>query len=604
MKNVIVKILSGTLALLMMTAALTSCNQTGDSNDDGTGTSGVTVQFWAAVNDQNLKSYQKLVNEFNSQNKYNIQVNLVKKSVGYSSNIGFTLQGKNTPDVVEIDDKYIKTYAVDNVLTPLDKYLANTSLETKDKDGNALLNIKNFWPNTVERFRYDAQNYMVSNTAPLYGIPDGNNPSILFYNQSYFDDSGINTISVAEDKLATYNKEQGSSYLPHGYYEYTTNPDPKGNLKKSGGVYRVFDNQISMSFEETVQLGKLFTKSYNPSSPSTYGFFTEWWFSHGWSVGGDCVEWDNSKHQYVFTLGDRQTNYLVTGSAGLTVNGTHYNAGQILDYNDKVYVNGNAAFKSANVNIAKAEASDKKLYPLPSQYDAFKEFCKLAYPKNEYLDSADKASGQGGYAISPNPNTINQIGKAMYFTSGSVAMLSDTMDTSSEIRQDMTDSKWDVAPLTQYREYNSDGTVKTVNGTLVEGKRSAHNYSTAYAIPMNSKNKDAAWRFIQFMTSQGAQVEIANQTGELVPNQMSYAESSAYQSQSFLPKNKAALVAAAGYSTVGDWSYLEDGGWINPWADVLNGPVRNGQLTLDQFFAQVTDNTNNTLKKYRSKKFQ
>jgi len=414
----------------------------------------------------------------------------------------------------------------------------------------------------------------------------------------------VNIISVPENELAAYNAGHNTNYLPHGYYEYTTSPDASSNLKKNGNVYRVFNNQISLNFEETVQLGKLFTKSYNANSPSTYGFFTEWWFSHGWSVGGDCVEWDSTKNQYVFTLGDTQTNYLVTGAEGLTVNGTEYKEGEILNYNDKTFVNNDAAFKAANVNSSKATTSDKKLYPLPSQYDAFKEFNRLSYPKDKYLDSADETAGQGGYAISPNPNTINQIGKSMYFTSGSVAMLSNDVGTGATIRQDMTNGKWNVAPLTQWREYNFDGSLKTVNGTDIVGKKAAHNYSTAYAIPKNSKNQDAAWKFIEFMTSEDAQVTLA-ETGEIVPNQMSYANSADYLNVTdAVPSNRNTLVDAASYASVGDWSYLENGQWIDPWANVLNGPVRNGTKSLNDFFAEVTDQTNKTLAQYRSKKYQ
>lgn len=66
----------------------------------------------------------------------------------------------------------------------------------------------------------------------------------------------------------------------------------------------MFNNQIPTNWTELVELSKLFTKSYNASSASTYGFLNEWWFSFGWSVGGDCLEWDEEKGQYVFNLGD------------------------------------------------------------------------------------------------------------------------------------------------------------------------------------------------------------------------------------------------------------------------------------------------------------
>ena len=68
-----------------------------------------------------------------------------------------------------------------------------------------------------------------------------------------------------------------------------------------------------------------------------------------------------------------------------------------------------------------------------------------------------------------------------------------------------------------------------------------------------------------------------------VPNQMSLAYSDTYMNSNvkYSPQNKAALVDAAAYGTVGDWSYVEDGEWINGWADVLNTSVRDGNMTLD-----------------------
>lgn len=48
-----------------------------------------------------------------------------------------------------------------------------------------------------------------------------------------------------------------------------------------------------------------------------------------------------------------------------------------------------------------------------------------------------------------------------------------------------------------------------------------------------------------------------------------------------------AFVRAAEYETPGDWWYLYDKEWTGAgnggWADVLNGEVRKGQLTLSQF---------------------
>ena len=43
----------------------------------------------------------------------------------------------------------------------------------------------------------------------------------------------------------------------------------------------------------------------------------------------------------------------------------------------------------------------------------------------------------------------------------------------------------------------------------------------------------------------------------------------------------------------------DDGAWIDEWANTLNQEVRNGDMTVDQFFAAKTDSTNAILKKYK-----
>ena len=126
-----------------------------------------------------------------------------------------------------------------------------------------------------------------------------------------------------------------------------------------------------------------------------------------------------------------------------------------------------------------------------------------------------------------------------------------------------------------------------------------------YAIAAKSKQKDAAWKLIEYMASKEVQEKlIPAYLG--VPARKSVAQSSAYLNWAdrYVPNNKAVLVEAADYCTVGDWSYIEDGEWINPWADVLNSDVRNGDMTLNEFLRHpCIAQTNNTLKKYTARKY-
>ena len=133
-----------------------------------------------------------------------------------------------------------------------------------------------------------------------------------------------------------------------------------------------------MSWDELIEISKLFTKSYNPSAPTNYGFFNEWWFSFGWGVGGDCLEWDESKGQYVFALGEETDNYLVTGKDGITVNGNHYEEGELLSHTDKHYV-AEVLSNTGHADYAtvKGYVDGQNLYALPSIREARRKIlCK------------------------------------------------------------------------------------------------------------------------------------------------------------------------------------------------------------------------------------
>ncbi len=153
-----------------------------------------------------------------------------------------------------------------------------------------------------------------------------------------------------------------------------------------------------MTWEETVELSKLLTKSYNAKSPSDYGYFTEWWFNYGWSVGGDCIQWIKDESaaggHWEFSLGDSEHRIGTDGK------------------------------------------------PMPSMLDAFTEFVRLSMPKNIDVDG----NGHYGYAIAPSPNTVNSFGKQAYFTSGKVSMMVDGRWAVLNYRKNMK-YDWDCAPL-------------------------------------------------------------------------------------------------------------------------------------------------------------
>lgn len=542
----------------------------------------IEVSFWCAVDSTNYNTIKGIVDTYNETNTDNVKIKFTRQAAGYSSNLTATLQGANPPDIVQIDEKVFKGFAVQNFLAPLDDYIT-----AEEKDGSKDFNLNDIYPGLVNRYRIDPATGAGGGDNPLLGIPYTSTPTMIYYNKTLFAAENVNVVSYAESELP-------AGLLPHGYYVYSTAP-VAGMKARADGKYHVFNDCIPMNWEELRELSKLFTKEYYPSVSSTYGFMNEWWFSYGWSVGGDCLEWDtyNGKEQYTFALGNDNPGYLVTGEAGVTLDGVTYEEGSVLPYEAKKYV----AEHKTDADVAKYIA-DKNLYPLPSTREAFTEFCRLS----QTTSKAVNAAGDKGYGISPSPTTLSSKGKDLYFTSGEVAMMCQGYDSARTYQNTMTSigKEWGIAPLYQYAEYNSDGSVKEVNGTPVKGLRAAHDMSSCLAIPKNAKRKEKAAQFIKYFTSKTVQAKMLEGYNS-IPVNMSQRQAYA-SSDNFVP-NKNVVSEILTYSTPGDWSYVEDGKWINLWSTTLNTDVRDGNMTLETFFEEVTAKTNNSLANYKSQKY-
>lgn len=558
----------------------------------------VTLTVWAAVSTDNNSEMEQLVKKFNeSSERY--YVDLKKQSPGFSNSLSGNLKGNSVPNVVQIeDDRYFKGYIDDKLLTNLDEYFA----DKLDENGEVVrakstLDLDDIWETALARYRYNPTTGYSGGNEPIYGLPAGISPSIMFYNEDALTTAGINIISIAEGEL------EGTGYLPHGFYKYDT--APASELKQKDGKYYVFNNQIPMNWDELLEISKTFTRSYpeGASSPTEYGFFNEWWFSFGWSVGGDCLEWDAEKDQYVFALGEDTANYLVTGANGVVVNGTTYAEGDILSYEDKHFVeNALAAGSGSDYSTVNGYVQEQTLYELPSIRDAFTLFLSLSQTKDN-----DVTAGTKGLAVSPTPKIIGNKGKRQLLTSNEVAFVVENYTEARALGREMSTikKKWNVAPLYQYREYDPNGELKTVNGTTIKGKVAAHANTTCWAIPQNAKAKDGAFAFIEFMAGSEAQ-SVLMKTNQYLPNQKSIANGDAYRNMTdnYICNNKSAILMMTENGSVGDWSYLENGSWVTVWSTILNSDVRNGEMTLDEFFENdCIAQTNAKLKEFHAKKF-
>lgn len=413
MKKVGIKVLSAVFAL-SFAAVGAGCGETG-----GTATGKTVIKFWPSSNQYTAKTISQIVKEYNEgqgvKDGVFVQADLTKVDISSNHFSVCPENVRNQTDILTVTDRtvfYGAGYASGSFYTDLSVLAANETLRTKDENGNYYLSFEDYSSPAINRYYFNRETREAGNpqSGTLYALPFDSNPSVLMYNETYFENANINIISVKEEDLAEYNSKNQTSFAPRGYCEYTVEATPAQGLKTSTNlagetVVKVFNNLIPMNFIELNTLSKYFTKTYNSSSPSDYGFLNEWWFSHGWAVGGNCIAWDNEAEQHVFSLGDTTNAYMVTKS--VTIDGVDYEPGDVLGYNARQYLAKNSS-----------QIDETSFYEIPSQYDQFKDYCALSQKKDRKVDSTFY-----GYGISPDPSTFSNSSKVKYFTTGNVAML-------------------------------------------------------------------------------------------------------------------------------------------------------------------------------------
>lgn len=507
-----------------------------------------TVKFWGWGGSEETEVFTDIVNAFNKKYEGTIKVDYIQKpATNYATNLLTTLAGSKGPDVFYVQDNYFKQYASLGYLYDI----------TELYNSRDVLKEEEMFPGIISRYRYDKVTTTSNQDDPLLGLPKDLAPTGIFYNATQLKKAGVTIISMTEEEALA------AGYTIKGYDSKT----------------KTFNNKIAMSWSDCVELSQLLMST----GASDYGFFSEWWFNYAWSVGGDCVEYvetDDAKFNggyYQFTLNDSSKNYIVKDDfeGTMTVGKGTYSAGQIISYTDKSSL---TAAHKANCN------------ELPSQREAFTEFVRLSQKTNVVVDNvkgvysnvsdfygADANGNVYGYGITPNPTTISSDGKVGYFTSGKLGLLFNTMSSVKQIRENMKDD-WGVAPALVYKEYSADG-----KEVLVHGVKAAHSGSVAMCINAKSKVAEAAYLFNEFVASAEGQA-IQATAGFAIPLQIDLANSETYLGGANEGKNLEVFIDACYYQTPGDWWYLRDKKWIDDWANVLNGDVRNGVITLSQFY--------------------
>lgn len=573
------KTVSRVLAVIMCIGAVVSfagCRQ--DEAPEGR----VGIEFWYEADINTNPTFYELVRTYNDTQGVEDGVYVSPTMINGVGDERNTYEGSTKASVVMIsNDEVFKGIGIDGLFVDMSDYAKRDNFD----DAQIPASVMNSGRLTVGA---SGEKTYAGEGQALLGMPFGKSTSVLFYNKNHFQSVGINVISIAEDELEAYNEANGTSYQPHGYAEYLTAPAEGLTASRNLAgemVYKVFNNLIPTNWEEMHYLSKMLTKSYNPDATSLYGYLGEYWFQYGWSVGGDCIGYDGE--QYNFTLMDKTPNYLATQT--VTVNGNEYQAGEIVSYEDKV--------QEANIG------SLDGLYELPSQYDAVLEFLRLSVGTDQQVDT-----NVYGYGVTPP--TLTSI--AGQFASGDVAMILETFANNINNFNRLIRGSFDVAPLTQYREYvggstyqngssatseylkvigeTYDGSVYTgelsyVDGTPVVGARYVMSRINLLVIPKNSDpaKYEAAWDFIRWAASEEGQ-KIMVKTGRWEPNQTSVAYGEFLTQDTTI--NYRAAADAGCYADIGDWAYFESGEWVNDWANDFNNYLRKGQMTVSEFLAE------------------
>lgn len=586
-----------------MTIGLAGCG--GKSPEVPGQAEGRTVIYYAAsyVTAQVQTAYKEMVEAYNNGQGVTDGVYVqMRENAGAISGLDSALRSNYQYDVLELHDDEFKTLAMQggNYFVELDKYLIDDVKTAMQWDQIPAPLVNRFRMNTTPS---EGGKFQAGEGASLLAIPNGSDPQVLYYNKSILENCGINVISVPEAELDAYNAANSATLQPHGYAEYKDAPyaDAKSSRNEAGEfVYKVFNECIGMNWEEQRILARAFQKQYEYE----YGFMSEWWFFMGFSVGGDCVGWDEASGQYKLTLADKQPGYLALED--ITVNGVNYAKGDVLTYESKLFLNNNAS------ELSKL---DGKVYKLPSQYDAILEFTRLGVPADKQADV-----GIYGYGVAPS-TTENRTAR---FTSGNDCPFLIEYFSQTQSFQGILGDALGMAAPAQYREYvggstytkdgkeylkvigeTYDGAVytgelHTVNDTAIVGKVATASEGSGFFVPANTKNKnyDAAMKFVTWAAGPEGQ-KILAKGNKMVPNQTGYGMGEYADSADRLVSGMWAGAYMAQKAEIGDYTYFTSLTWITEWSMSFNKDVREGRMTLTDFIAQKQEAANTGLKGMR-----
>lgn len=638
------KILSILLAIVLGigTFGLVACGGPSGTPGPTPGPDHTTIKFWYYGDLTATNAYEAMVDAYNKGQGVKDGVSVtpsVKPEDGYVTTIQTSMSTKSGPDVFFAWDRYYKEWTSAGMTTNLQPYV-----DAAEADGT--LDLDSIWTSTVDRFRYNKELNLSSPEEDAWGLPIDTSPTALFYNRNAIEAVGVKVISVKAEDLDEWNAGGVEDAYGNTKEELgiTVNVPAKGYFRNDNNVYvggegaadwvkpaastlKVFNDQIAMNWDEIEDLGHLMTKKggINSAAITDYGYYTEWWFNFGWSVGGDCVEDMSGNGSWTYSHGDYSANYIVNEGKTFTgaVTGKVYQAGETLEFLDKLDVavgdeiasddkggyykgghygvDGEYDFDGAtliggewNRNITsdqpirkavKDAAKDGTLTQLPSIREAFTRFARLAGMEGRDLN------------ICPYPSSFGSGSSSIqYFTDGKLGFIVERGFNIALVDEFVADAfTWAVAPLPVYKKY-TEPTDPMCDTVEKQGRIAGHSESTALVIRNKSNKKEASFKFIKWMV--GPEAQAIKASYGFIPNQANQAQGFYTKLDPTGKRNLDAFINAAEYETPGDWWYMINKDWIDVWASPLNNQVRYGKMDLDEYFETYIKNGNAEVEAY------
>ena len=606
-------------ASILAGSMLAGCGSNSDPN---------TITFWYAGTEKQQQLYVAYAKKFNETYgaTHDIKVEAMQRPVGsYDSNVQITAGSDSGPDVFLIrNDDVIKTWIVGHYATDItDEFAAITDIDLGDLSTSVF---KNARYNVAKNTSYDND--------PLYGVPVDPQTTAIYYNINLFKKAGIICISVDEEDLVKWSNgeiadknglritDAECSKLKELLDAEDTTMPSKGFFRSENPYYEsvmgatwlsptdeevmVFNDRIPMNWDETEDLAMLFTGTYNPKKGdegkpnavtkygTTYGFFQEWWFNYGWSVGGDCLVDLSGDGSWAMGLLDPNPNYIVKeGKTFTSRTGTVYKAGETISFWDKMNIADNEILKSEDYGdfykadgktlagihstvLTEMEKDDSSLIELPSMRTAFNRYLKLGAKKNAKFEN-----DESGLQISPNPLAINQRGLVSYFLSQELAFCTNLSSYVPELaeRAPSFGFEFGCAPLSIYKEYE-DPSDPFCDEVIAKGKKAGHVNNVTLAVREGSKKVEKATAFLKWTASLEGQ-KVRASLG-FYPMQASLIDEVKFAKGEDV-RNVQVFAEASAFSTPGDWWYMPDCTWVQRWCTDLNASLRNGEMTYQQW---------------------